>query len=663
MTKNENLNKIDEVTLNFDKMLDTNKYDEAVKLLYTEHTSRTAEALEKAALRRTLTLDDMNVYLQRAQLTVDQKSSTQLPLLHVTGTKGKGSTACISECILRKCYKYHTGLFTSPHLLNIRERIRLDGKPVCSDEFSNAYFVLRERLLNYNVNQDQQLNSDNNLPLLPGYFRMLTLMAIYIFQTHIFPPSDNDESIGNHDDTDYINDSKNKVQIMIMEVGMGGRYDATNLFPKTIPSTIPFVCGVTLIDYDHTRILGSTLEKIAWEKGGIFKHSISEPNSITPRYQNQKLRRFFTIATNKPSVIQVLQQCCMETYHSYPNNINNDNHPSQELLNEHKEEKLSELSLEIIEKNKNIPNHWEIGLKGEHQRLNAELALALCQSIHDQIAMNQKGDCNKIEKEQLLKHALQQTFWPGRCQTVPIPDFEHSMLYCDGAHTIESMKECVKWLRFVTRCKEGDMEKERILIFNCSHERNPVPLLNFLFTISTDNENSSSNKNKNDHKLFFSKVFFCPSDSERPSMVKKPSAIDLLKEAMEYNYLLRYVQSQNNENLQMTVTWQDTLASIWSAMQSHHLYDQNRTAALSHNSLSLQSSVVANKKVKEVLKLIHDSQHKNEATSLRSKQKEKQPIERQICVTGSLYIVGSALDAIEWQEESAFPSYSSLEKT
>ena len=89
---------------------------------------------------------------------------------------------------------------------------------------------------------------DDRLPYLPGYFRMLTLMAVFIF-------------------AHYESDNGNRIEAVILEVGVGGRYDATNIFDHSNTNS---VCGVTLIDYDHTRVLGSSLLQIAWEKGGIF---------------------------------------------------------------------------------------------------------------------------------------------------------------------------------------------------------------------------------------------------------------------------------------------------------------------------------------------------------------------------------------------------------
>jgi len=587
-------------------------FKQAFHLLLEEHTSKTKDSLKRAAQRRTQTLEDMQVYIHRAQI----EKFDRIPLIHITGTKGKGSTAAISESILRNVHNYRTGLFTSPHLLDIRERIRLDGKPVSKEEFADAYFTLRHRLLKCSTRN----NEDNDdLPPLPGYFRMLTLMALYIFTTHTYPPENHLASLQG-------------VDIIIMEVGMGGRYDATNLFNKAISKhSRPFSAGVALIDLDHTRVLGDTVEKIAWEKGGIFRHSEQPtPVDIT--------KRFFTIETNTKNVIEVLEKCCLETYEKEENRDNDDIQACE--------------SLEIVQMAQGIPSDWSIGLKGIHQRLNAELAYSLCKSIHSQttwfpihdtdkdgIILNYRKrniSSNPNFDSGLLKKALHEAFWPGRCQTISLPNTSIK-LHCDGAHTVESMKECVKWLRIATE-KAHRTQKDgikRILIFNCSHERNPVPLLNYLLSIN-DNESAVDDTNSE----FFSKVYFCRADSERPSMVAKASAMSLLLDA---GYDIENLSTEQTEK----GTWQDTLARIWTFMLNLRQLQKVPSDG------SLKANVVTNKTVKKALHLILE-ENMTDNSSFSTKYGD---INIHICVTGSLYIVGSALQAAGWEEISSPPSH------
>ena len=120
-------------------------YDSAVAALYSpQHQSSTKEALAKSAARRTRTISDMRTYLQRAQIYAWK--STKPKILHVTGTKGKGSTACLCEGILRERYGLCTGLFTSPHLIHVQERIRINGRPISKQVLGQAYWRVRRRL-------------------------------------------------------------------------------------------------------------------------------------------------------------------------------------------------------------------------------------------------------------------------------------------------------------------------------------------------------------------------------------------------------------------------------------------------------------------------------------------------------------------------------------
>ena len=219
------------------------------------HQASSKDDLQKTAARRTRTIQDMKIYLRRIGLA---DFPSNIDVVHITGTKGKGSTACLCESILRRHHGKRTGLFTSPHLVDIRERIRINGQPVSQDVFGQVYWEVRTRL-EESATRDRKNNHNNNnnngveniyeddpdLPDLPGYFRMLTLMALFTFAKYL-----------------------PKIDVIILEVGMGGRYDATNVLDRVGRNV---VCGVTLLDLDHVRVLGNTLEQIAWEKGGIFQ--------------------------------------------------------------------------------------------------------------------------------------------------------------------------------------------------------------------------------------------------------------------------------------------------------------------------------------------------------------------------------------------------------
>jgi dihydrofolate synthase/folylpolyglutamate synthase len=147
------------------------------------------------------------------------------PSIHIAGTKGKGSTAHFAEAIFR-AHGLRTGLYTSPHLVHMLERIRLDGDPVSEAEFVGTMNRMRRAM-------DQ---------LRPTYFEIMTAAAFLIF-------------------------AERRVGMAVVEVGLGGRLDATNLIR-------PSACAITRIDYDHTDRLGKTLREIASEKAGIIKPGV-----------------------------------------------------------------------------------------------------------------------------------------------------------------------------------------------------------------------------------------------------------------------------------------------------------------------------------------------------------------------------------------------------
>ncbi len=150
------------------------------------------------------------------------------PVIHITGTNGKTSTARMSDALLRS-RGLRTGRFTSPHLVSIRERICVDGAPVSAERFVEAY----EEILPY-----VQLVDDQH-PVPMSFFEVLTGMAFAIF-------------------------ADTPVDVMILEVGVGGRLDCTNVADGA-------VAVITPIAIDHPRLLGSTVKEIAEEKAGIIK--------------------------------------------------------------------------------------------------------------------------------------------------------------------------------------------------------------------------------------------------------------------------------------------------------------------------------------------------------------------------------------------------------
>ncbi len=153
--------------------------------------------------------------------------------VHVAGTNGKGSVCAMLESGLR-CTGLKTGLYTSPHLLEPTERIRLNGVPVSSEEFTSAFEEVHCTAEN--------LVESAKIDFHPTYFETVTAMAFLVFR-------------------------ERNVDIAVLETGLGGRLDATNVVE-------PELCVITPIDFDHERFLGTSIEAIAGEKAGILKSGV-----------------------------------------------------------------------------------------------------------------------------------------------------------------------------------------------------------------------------------------------------------------------------------------------------------------------------------------------------------------------------------------------------
>jgi folylpolyglutamate synthase len=170
----------------------------------------------------------------------DVSAFNRLNVIHVTGTKGKGSTCAFTQSIL---HQYHPqikkiGLYTSPHLKSVRERIRINGEPIAEDKFTKYFFEVWDRLDSTKSDTETFPHMDHGMK--PMYFKYLTLLSFHVFM-------------------------EEGVDTAIYEVGVGGEYDSTNIFEK------PTATGVSVLGIDHTFMLGDTIEEIAWNKGGIYK--------------------------------------------------------------------------------------------------------------------------------------------------------------------------------------------------------------------------------------------------------------------------------------------------------------------------------------------------------------------------------------------------------
>src|SRR5947209_2620557 len=165
--------------------------------------------------------------------------------VHVAGTNGKGSTCAMLSSILRES-GYSAGLYTSPHLIEPTERIQVNGQPVTHEVFRDAFLTVHRIA--------EGLTGEGEIDAHPSYFETMTAMALLLF--------------------------RERCNISVIEVGLGGRLDATNVIT-------PELCVITPVSFDHENFLGNTLEAITGEKAGILKPGIpvvigkQEPTAMT----------------------------------------------------------------------------------------------------------------------------------------------------------------------------------------------------------------------------------------------------------------------------------------------------------------------------------------------------------------------------------------------
>ncbi len=206
-------------------------YDEAFAYIqkFTNYERMRASAIPR---RR----DAFDLARIRRVLDALGRPDQSYPIVHVAGTKGKGSVCAMVAAVLQR-QGYRVGLFTKPHLLDLQERLCLDGRPIPPEAFVAGMNALYPHL-------EEQRRRGNPLT----FFDLITVLALRYF-------------------------ADGGADAVVLETGLGGRLDSTNVVR-------PAVCAITSIDYDHTHILGDTLEEIAAEKAGILKPGVPAVSGV-----------------------------------------------------------------------------------------------------------------------------------------------------------------------------------------------------------------------------------------------------------------------------------------------------------------------------------------------------------------------------------------------
>ncbi|KAI5467386.1 Mur ligase [Mariannaea sp. PMI_226] len=312
--------------------------------------------------------------------------------IHIAGTKGKGSVSAFATGMLRQ---YGTvGTYTSPHLVSVRERIAIQGEPISQDSFTSAFFELWDRFTEAAKSEGMSAIEAEGPSSKPFFFRFLTILAWHVFL-------------------------KEKVDSVVLECGIGGEYDATNVIPPEAVSA----AVITQLGIDHVAMLGDTVEKIAWHKAGILKSGV---------------RGFTRKADEKPGMRDVLRS------------------------------RATEKGAELIELDDKLVNQWggiPGNLAGDFQKYNQALAVL---AVRQHLGMDSDPAVSLRDIPDKMVKGLREATLRGRCEVI-----QDGLLgwYLDGAHTKDSLEQVARW--FV---QSLDERETATLVFN-QQERDVSGLL------------------------------------------------------------------------------------------------------------------------------------------------------------------------------------------
>ncbi|MBV8052937.1 MAG: bifunctional folylpolyglutamate synthase/dihydrofolate synthase [Acidobacteriaceae bacterium] len=286
----------------------------------------------------------------RVLLTALNNPEKRFPSVLIAGTNGKGSTAATLASILMAA-GIRTGLYTSPHLVRINERIRINGSPVNDDDFALLHDLVDRTA--------ERLVEEGDLPWHPSFFEMLTAIAFEYF-------------------------AQNKVSLAVLEVGMGGRLDATNVVE-------PNLSVITDIALDHQKFLGNTIAEIAREKAGIIRRGgvvitlpqLPEANDVIGSTIVECNAKVVSAVAYVPPVSPA----------------------SSDYFNPKHGDLRSRYPMQVMAEKISV----ETPLLGRHQLRNVALAIAAAEEL------SQQGFHLTAEA---IERGIRDTHWPGRFQVV-----------------------------------------------------------------------------------------------------------------------------------------------------------------------------------------------------------------------------------------------------
>jgi len=291
------------------------------------------------------------------------------PTVIVAGTNGKGSVAAMVETGLRAA-GLRTGLYTSPHLVRLEERFAVGGQPIDHASMVDAAATLQATV--------ERLRVSGSLAAQPTFFEVTTAMGFELFR-------------------------RAQVEIAVLEVGLGGRFDATNVAE-------PIAGAITTIDFDHERFLGRTIARIAFEKAGVIKQGMR-----------------VVVGERKPEALEVIARACAER--------------EARLVMAHADV-VADASVERgrVEVGLRTPaadyGRLQLSLRGRHQLDNALVAVRLLEEL---------GTLGLPLTRRAIASAVEDTRWPGRLDLRR--DAAGREALCDAAHNPAGAAVLAEYLR------------------------------------------------------------------------------------------------------------------------------------------------------------------------------------------------------------------------
>ncbi|KAK3693476.1 Mur ligase [Podospora appendiculata] len=450
-------------------------YPTALSLLASLQSNQTVVSLfasgPPSADLNALAIPEMLAWLARAGHTPASLAAAGLRCIHVAGTKGKGSVSALAASILQQYpAACPVGTYTSPHVLTVRERIVLDGAPISADKFARYFFEVWDALTAAAVQNGDVvppgLGGVDGPATKPFYFRFLTILALHAFV-------------------------REGVRSAVIECGIGGEYDATNVLPKEAVTA----AVVTQLGIDHVNMLGSTVEEIAWHKAGVWREGVK---GFTRRVEGEGKGE-----GEGEGVMAVLRERAREKGVSA-----------------------------LVEVEDREVDEWEgvegARLEGPWQKMNMALAAAAAREHLRRIRVRVEGRFGEGEGGGLgladmpveFVRGLKAAKLPGRCEVVT--DREGVEWFVDGAHTAESLAGVGEWFAGKTRTDDGEVV--RVLVFN-QQDRDPAVLLGALLGAFVGRKGLFA------HAVFTRNEELPPADGETRDLAVQSKALATLRGA------------------------------------------------------------------------------------------------------------------------------------